>query len=604
MNNHYKLLKILCITSLILPLFAQETEDEQEGLEIVVTTATKTEKDILDTSQAVTALSGNQLLELGLNNIRDLNNMIPGLYVQNTDTNAPIITLRGIRTENVTELGDPAVGIHVDGVYVARPQAANALMFDLERTELTRGPQGTLYGRNSVVGTLNIVTAKPNFDIQGGSLNLLGGQLSEAGLRAHYNLPINEKLALRFAYMEQSKDSFLDGFWDGSQLDWRRLPSNVRDQFEVITSPDQRSYLSDYAWYLGCSTLPGNGCGQGNFSDPYNKIAADPSEFYTAIEDSAWRISATYVVDDNSDLNIQFENYEDNGKGWTNVLSCELMRTRTGITAKDGAANTCTDMLGSENRYQSFANTPGFNKMNIDSFRAIYKRQLNETTNLTVNYGYQELEQSSQFEIDGGVNYQYGMAFNINRLLTESNVLDAYITGANQEWAWVGGIFTSTEDNDMLANFTAELNGHDFFWQPNRELNHYAVYGQATYALRDDLFFTVGGRLSYDEKSDVGGRNINCNSANGCYPQIYNTGGNPFDVINQLAPDYWIQMGKMIDGVDCVAPMIGCGVVVTNNDTSQPWDNFSWRLGLDWDMNDTSFTVSYTHLTLPTIDRV
>ena len=145
-------------------------------------------------------------------------------------------------------------------------------------------------------------------------------------------------------------------------------------------------------------------------------------------------------------------------------------------------------------------------------------------------------------------------------LLTESNVLDAYITGANQEWAWVGGIFTSTEDNDMLANFTAELNGHDFFWQPNRELNHYAVYGQATYALRDDLFFTVGGRFSYDEKSDVGGRNINCNSGNGCYPQIYNTGGNPFDVINQLAPDYWIQMGKMIDGVDCVAPMIGCGV--------------------------------------------
>ena len=52
-------------------------------------------------------------------------------------------------------------------------------------------------------------------------------------------------------------------------------------------------------------------------------------------------------------------------------------------------------------------------------------------------------------------------------------------------------------------------------------------------------------------------------------------------------------MGKMIDGVDCVAPMIGCGVVVTNNDTSQSWDNFSWRLGLDWDMNDTSFMYAY-----------
>ena len=135
MNYLEKFLKTLLISFLLMPLLAQESEDEDEGLEVVVTTATKTEKDILDTAQAVTALSGNQLLELGLNNIKDLNNMIPGLYVQNTDTNAPIITLRGIRTENVTELGDPAVGIHVDGVYVARPQAANALMFDLERTE-------------------------------------------------------------------------------------------------------------------------------------------------------------------------------------------------------------------------------------------------------------------------------------------------------------------------------------------------------------------------------------------------------------------------------------------------------------------------------------
>ena len=117
MNYLEKFLKTLLISFLLMPLLAQESEDEDEGLEVVVTTATKTEKDILDTAQAVTALSGNQLLELGLNNIKDLNNMIPGLYVQNTDTNAPIITLRGIRTENVTELGDPAVGIHVDGVY-------------------------------------------------------------------------------------------------------------------------------------------------------------------------------------------------------------------------------------------------------------------------------------------------------------------------------------------------------------------------------------------------------------------------------------------------------------------------------------------------------
>ena len=369
------------LSALVLPLFAQESEseDEDEGLEVVITTATKTEKDILNTSQAVTALTGNQLLELGLNNIKDLNNMIPGLYVQNTDTNAPIITLRGIRTENVTELGDPAVGIHVDGVYVARPQAANALMFDLERTELTRGPQGTLYGRNSVVGTLNIVTAKPNFDIQGGSLNLVGGKLNEAGLRMHYNLPVSDRLAVRFAYMEQSKDSFLDGYWDGSQLDWRRLPNSISSQFQPISSPEDRSYLSDFAWYLGCET---SACTAEDwqFGVPFTKVKADPSEFYTAIKDSAWRISATYIISDKTDINFQFENYEDNGFGWTNVLSCELMKTRQGASAKGAPANTCTDILGSENRYQAYANTPGYNDMVIDSFRAVLKHQIDNST--------------------------------------------------------------------------------------------------------------------------------------------------------------------------------------------------------------------------------
>ena len=120
-----------------------------------------------------------KLTEYGINNIKDLSNQIPGLFIQNTDTNAPIITLRGVRSNNVTEVGDPAVGVHVDGLYSARPQAAQALMFDLERAELLRGPQGTLFGRNSIAGTLNIITAKPNLDVQGGSVTVSAGELSE-----------------------------------------------------------------------------------------------------------------------------------------------------------------------------------------------------------------------------------------------------------------------------------------------------------------------------------------------------------------------------------------------------------------------------------------
>ena len=593
---------LLFLTLIGFTFFAQESEDDadDDGLEVVVTTAAKVEKDVLSTSQSVTAMTGNQLLELGLNNIRDLNNMIPGLYVQNTDTNAPIITLRGIRTNNVTELGDPAVGIHVDGVYVARAQAANALMFDLERTELSRGPQGTLYGRNSVVGTLNIVTAKPNFDIQGGSLNLVGGQLNEAGVRAHYNLPINEKLAVRFALMEQSKDSYLDGYWDGSQLDWRSLPQNIRDQFVQITDPSQKSFLTDYPWYFGCQSYQPDCTFDPSyqFSNPYNKVKADPSEFYNSLNDSAWRISATYLLNEDTNINLQYEQYNDEGKGWTNIISCELRKTVTGKFVGDPAiypANTCTDIMGSENRYQAYVNTPGRNDMTIDSFRAIINHQVNDTTKLVMNYGYQDLLQSSMFDIDGGVNAEYGMSFEINELSTMSNVLDIYLTGADDKLAWVGGFFYMQEDNSMLANFHANLNGHEYFWQPERLLTHYALYGQGTYAISDDLFFTFGARYSVDEKSDDGGRNLACNQNNGCYPLVDRWGdrASVWPEINALPHDYWVQLGKQIDGIDCVAPMIGCAEVLTNNDTSQDYDNFSWRIGLDWDMSDTAFMYTY-----------
>ena len=219
-------------------VFAQDTSSDESAdeIETVVVTATRRETDIMDTPLAISAITDEDLVKYGLSNIKDLSYAIPGLSIQNsTDTNAPIITLRGVRSNNVTEVGDPAVGIHVDGIYAPRPQAAAALMFDLERAELLRGPQGTLYGRNSIVGTLNIITAKPNLEVQGGSVTLERGRFNQEAIRGHYNLPINDRFALRFAFMDETKDSYLTGYYDGSQPDWRWVPDSVRAQYTPIT---------------------------------------------------------------------------------------------------------------------------------------------------------------------------------------------------------------------------------------------------------------------------------------------------------------------------------------------------------------------------------
>ena len=216
------LLMLLMLPAFALPVIAQDSEDEDEGLEIVITTAQKVEKDVMDTPVPVTVFTQDKLTEYGINNYIDLSQMVPMLEI--TDSNnhgAPVITMRGVRSNNVTELGDPAVGVHVDGVYVSRMQGAMALLFDLERAEVLRGPQGTLYGRNSTVGTFNVVTAKPNFEAQGGSVAIDAGRMDAQALRMHYNLPITDNFAIRLAYMEEKKDSFITTYLDASQMDHR-----------------------------------------------------------------------------------------------------------------------------------------------------------------------------------------------------------------------------------------------------------------------------------------------------------------------------------------------------------------------------------------------
>jgi iron complex outermembrane receptor protein len=591
---------------------AQEVDQEASSagaIETVVVTATRRQTEIMETPIAVSAMTQEQMTQLGLDNIDDLSYALPGFSVQNTDTSAPVITLRGVRSNNVTEVGDPAVGIHVDGLYVPRPQGAAALMFDLERAELARGPQGTLFGRNSIVGTLNIVTAKPNFEEQAGSVTLGGGRFGEESLRAFYNLPVNDRFALRFAYMSDKRDSFLDGYYDGSQPDWRFLPQDVRNQFQPITSMDQKQTSTDYSWYLGCQSWQ-TGCYADpgwQIGNPQTKVQADPETFYNNADNQAFRVSGRYLFNDGSDLNLQYELFQDNGAGWQNMYSCEQMALRSGKLQGDPAvydANTCEDIMGTENRYTSFVNTPGIVDMEIQSTRAIYNKSFGDV-DMVAKWGNQKLTQYSQWDTDGGANAAYDMAMIINDYVAKSNVFDIEFQSTWGDLAWVVGAFYMKEDNDMEAFFHATLNGDNIFKQPNRTIESRALFGQGTYALRDDLFLTLGLRYTEDKKQDIGGRTLECSVWNSCYPSTEVWGQRQLfpQTLNALTPDFHLA-GGLYDGENCTAaggpygggPYLGgtgCMVQTAVNDASAEFDNTDWRIGLDWDVSDTGFLYGY-----------
>jgi iron complex outermembrane receptor protein len=152
---------ILCVPTAAL---AQETEDEGLFEEITVT-AKKREQNIFEVPLAISAFSGETIQRQGIKDLTDVGKFVPNLNVTgfsagHTSSVNPFI--RGIGLQDHLITTDPGVGVYVDGVYLGRQVGQNWSLSNIERVEVLRGPQGTLYGRNSIGGAINIITRKPS----------------------------------------------------------------------------------------------------------------------------------------------------------------------------------------------------------------------------------------------------------------------------------------------------------------------------------------------------------------------------------------------------------------------------------------------------------
>src|SRR5579871_5685311 len=178
----------------------------------VVVTAEKRTEDLQALPQTVTAVSGTEMLEQGVRDITDLNRVAPEVFVNNGQLNN--IGIRGIKTNSFGPTLDSANAVYVDGNYNARFTSLNGLFFDMQRIEVLDGPQGTLYGRNSTGGAINVVTNKPTQTF-GGYGWVEWGNYRDLSPNGALNLPISDTLAVRIAYMR----NYHSGFETDSQQD-------------------------------------------------------------------------------------------------------------------------------------------------------------------------------------------------------------------------------------------------------------------------------------------------------------------------------------------------------------------------------------------------
>jgi len=617
------------------PAHAQEAQEDEEAsdapewIEEIVVTATKRETDLMATPLAVTALGQEALSREGVQDALDLASLVPNLQVGHSPEDSGVqVTVRGITSNNFTELSDPTVGIHVDGMYSPRPQGGLALMHDVERVEILRGPQGTLFGRNSTSGAVNIITARPDFTEMSGLLEVELGKFEHKLARGWFNLPLLEDVALRASFMVDKTDSYIHQDWDRYDLAFDTNfdgdlddPADIRpdgvpnvDQRRAGPVDDEKAYGNSNRWAYRVSAL------------------WQPSTYFK------WLFS--------------YDHYQDNGAGNISLKDCEKAA---------GTFFACEHP-----QYYTNVNVPGRIDMSITTFRS---ELVWDMPWLTVEYRFALADQDrfQQHDGDGG-NFRDPdhPAWGLNRpdpanqpplvrdaaalarvgfagtttlpwedlqLTTrwsnyESDVHELQFKGdfdvAGRQLRWIAGFFDLREKNAI--RFDVEIPFccgsirplAQSFVQPDRQIISTAFFAQFDYQVSERLNLTFGYRFTEDKKSDNGGRN---HETTGYWtnPNLFQDPNQPGFPTNDDGSPYffWHEAYGLIG----LGPRTGCATAAsrdcfyqannllpedgslgenfpnrvpgTDNTTSAEWSKSTWRVGADYLVHEDLFVYGY-----------
>ncbi|MHA4869879.1 TonB-dependent receptor [Duganella sp. PWIR1] len=202
-------LTLIAASILAIPLGAAQAAqaDDNPAEPVVVVTAFKRSSTLLKTPAALSVLSGDNLREQGVNDLTNIQDVIPGLVIANTIDGVQV-AMRGVQATDTSSKGEQDIAFNVDGVNIGRGNARGGAFFDIDRIEVLRGPQGTLYGRSSTGGAINVITNKPQLGQTSGYAKLEFGNFNAQRAEAAFNIPLGDMLAFRAAGVSNTRDGY------------------------------------------------------------------------------------------------------------------------------------------------------------------------------------------------------------------------------------------------------------------------------------------------------------------------------------------------------------------------------------------------------------
>ena len=250
------------------------------ALDEIVVTARRREERMQAVPLAVSALGSEQLERENINDVQDLNGAVPNLQIIPSSTTSrvsPIFSIRGLSQEEFTGLADPSVSLYINDVVVPRAYGSGAGLYDVESVQILRGPQGTLFGRNTTGGAVVVTTKKPDSDF-GAAIEQTFGNLDTLATEAYVNVPMGSAVALRVAARHDENGGYVTDVVNGNKMNDEnhtaaRLSLNIKptDNFDSLFVADY-SNIDDGA--QGTYARPGSLGGTAQQSRGYYETAS------------------------------------------------------------------------------------------------------------------------------------------------------------------------------------------------------------------------------------------------------------------------------------------------------------------------------------------